>query len=357
MNIDLSTLKAHAQGRWHHIHATLGIPTELLNPHKHQPCPHCGGKDRFRYTDYQGYGGFICNQCTPQGGSGLDLIMLVLGYTFAEAVHAVAGVLGIGKPVIDTPTPIKPPVSVSKPIQDKQAVLASLLAQTALIDDSSPVACYLQQRGLDWQRIASHTSTLRFHAALPYWTPSTQSKPLHLGNFPAMIASITTPAGELMGIHCTYLMQSKDGWSKLVLAHPQTGEPLPAKKMQSRYPQALTGAAVQLHPINATLGIAEGIETALAAHQLFQIPVWACLSAHGVQSFAIPPEVKLLVIFADHDEAGINASHKLERRALQQGLQVKYWQAETPDFDVLDELNRLKNKAAPNHFGQPHMEN
>ena len=82
-------------------------------------------------------------------------------------------------------------------------------------------------------------------------------------------------------------MQSKDGWSKLVLAHPQTDEPPPAKKMQSRYPQALTGAAVQLHPINATLGIAEGIETALAAHQLFQIPVWACLSAHGVQSFAM----------------------------------------------------------------------
>ena len=50
MNIDLSTLKANAQGRWHHIHATLGIPAELLNPHKHQPCPHCGGKDRFRYT-------------------------------------------------------------------------------------------------------------------------------------------------------------------------------------------------------------------------------------------------------------------------------------------------------------------
>ena len=27
MKTDLSTLKAHAQGRWHHIHATLGIPT------------------------------------------------------------------------------------------------------------------------------------------------------------------------------------------------------------------------------------------------------------------------------------------------------------------------------------------
>ena len=78
----------------------------------------------------------------------------------------------MGQPVN---APIKPPVSVSKPIQDKQAALASLLAQTALIDDSSK--CYLPQRGLDWQRIASHTNPLRFHAAIPYWTPSTQNKP------------------------------------------------------------------------------------------------------------------------------------------------------------------------------------
>ena len=39
--------------------------------------------------------------------------MLVFGYTFAEAVQAVAGVLGMGQPV-----------SVSKPIQDKQAVFS-----------------------------------------------------------------------------------------------------------------------------------------------------------------------------------------------------------------------------------------
>ena len=50
-----------------------------------------------------------CNQCTPQGGGGLDLLMLVFGYTFAEAVQAVAGVLGMGQPV-NAPTSIKPPV-------------------------------------------------------------------------------------------------------------------------------------------------------------------------------------------------------------------------------------------------------
>ncbi|WP_244895071.1 primase-helicase zinc-binding domain-containing protein [Neisseria dumasiana] len=72
---DLSDLKAAAAGRWPEIHAALGIPREYLNPRKHCPCPYCGGKDRYRYTDYQGTGAFICNQCTPDGGSGFDLLL------------------------------------------------------------------------------------------------------------------------------------------------------------------------------------------------------------------------------------------------------------------------------------------
>ena len=31
-----------------------------------------------------------------------------------------------------------------------------------------------------------------------------------MGNRPAMIAAITTPNGELQGIHCTYLQQRND---------------------------------------------------------------------------------------------------------------------------------------------------
>ena len=79
----LADLKAAAYGRWPEIHAALGIDPRYLNPRRHCPCPRCGGKDRYRYTDYQGRGGFICNQCYPEGGSGFDLLMLVFGYDFA----------------------------------------------------------------------------------------------------------------------------------------------------------------------------------------------------------------------------------------------------------------------------------
>ena len=43
-------IKAAAQYHWPEIHAALGIDQRYLK-NKHQPCPACGGKDRFRYDD------------------------------------------------------------------------------------------------------------------------------------------------------------------------------------------------------------------------------------------------------------------------------------------------------------------
>ena len=83
------------QHRWQYILPRIGIEPRYLR-NTHQPCPICGGKDRFRFTDHQGGGGFICNQCTPEGGSGFDLLMLVFGYPFAESVASVAALLGMG---------------------------------------------------------------------------------------------------------------------------------------------------------------------------------------------------------------------------------------------------------------------
>ena len=59
-----------ARGKWRDILTTLGVSPMLIDG-KHQPCPSCGGRDRFRFTDFQGSGGYICNQC--RGGSGFDL--------------------------------------------------------------------------------------------------------------------------------------------------------------------------------------------------------------------------------------------------------------------------------------------
>lgn len=84
-----------ADGRWPSVLQAAGVPVELLNMRKHQPCPECGGTDRYRFTDHGGKGTWICNQCHPEGGSPIDLLMAVFGYSFNEAKDVLAGVLGL----------------------------------------------------------------------------------------------------------------------------------------------------------------------------------------------------------------------------------------------------------------------
>ena len=59
-----------ATGQWPVILPALGI---ALQPNgKPQPCPTCGGKDRFRFDNQDGRGTWFCNQCGA--GDGLNLV-------------------------------------------------------------------------------------------------------------------------------------------------------------------------------------------------------------------------------------------------------------------------------------------
>jgi hypothetical protein len=122
-----------------------------------------------------------------------------------------------------------------------------------------------------------------------------------------------------------------------------TKAPLSApKKLMAGKPVA--GAAVRLFPVAACLciaeEIAEGIETALAAAQLYGAPVWSCISAAGIQSFEPPEGTRELIIFGDNDTnfvgqtAAYAAANRLKRRAFV--VTVK-----TPSTagDWLDQLN------------------
>lgn len=62
------------------------LPHSTFNG-KHQPCPYCGGKDRFRWTDKireKGDGGNVCNQCGND--SGIGLFMRIRGENYSEAI-------------------------------------------------------------------------------------------------------------------------------------------------------------------------------------------------------------------------------------------------------------------------------
>ena len=287
--INADTVRTEAQGRWPGILAALGVPSEALC-NRHQPCPACGGRDRYRFDDKGGNGTFICTHYNNGGGDGFDFVMHLLDCGFPEALIQVAGVLGMTAATPKAPVPVKAPQQPVERIQDKQARLVSLWNESTPVSEFDAVTTYLQGRGL--AMAGDLPQAVRYHPALPYWVQFSDGQFKCLGKHPAMLSAITDTGGNLQGLHQTYL---KAAWAKpmgdnghhapayrkLNIRHPETGEALPAKKMQSRYQGALTGAAVPLYPMDADgrLCVAEGIETALAAHELFGWSVWACLSA------------------------------------------------------------------------------
>ena len=84
------------------------------------------------------------------------------------------------------------------------------------------------------------------------------------------------------------------------------------------------------------LGIAEGIETALAARCASGVPTVAAYSAGALAGWQWPPSLRRLVIFADADPAGADAADKLRQRARAAGLAVNVMTPTTPGTDWCD---------------------
>ena len=119
--------------------------------------------------------------------------------------------------------------------------------------------------------------------------------------WPGMVAiprrSDGTPVG---GIHRTFLLEN--GSDKAPAGKKMLGP--------------VADGAVRLFPIgdDRHLGIAEGIETALAAQAIFGVPVWVALSADGMARWQWPAEVSRVTIFADAGDAGRQAAARLADR-------------------------------------------
>ena len=82
---------------------------------------------------------------------------------------------------------------------------------------------------------------------------------------------------------------------------------------------------MRLGGAKATLGIAEGIETALAASQRFGVPVWSATNAVLLEAWVPPQGVERVLIAGDNDASftGQAAAFGLARRLVQKGLAVE----------------------------------
>lgn len=91
--LDFEQIREAAVGNYtNHIFSALGINFSKA-PNQHQPCPMCGGKDRFRCDDMGGRGTYICSQCGA--GNGIQLIQKCLHLDDYEVHAVIADILGI----------------------------------------------------------------------------------------------------------------------------------------------------------------------------------------------------------------------------------------------------------------------
>lgn len=303
----MSTVE-RARGRWREILPQLGIETRFLT-NRHGPCPLCGGKDRFRFDDKGGSGSYFCNQCGA--GVGLILVRKLRGWDFKTAVAEIDRIIG-SRPVTSAPKTKTSDVGARR-----RARIKRLLSDAR---DPQVVMDWLAFRG-----IKAASRELFGHSRCPYYTDGGEL----VGHYPAVIAPILGPNGELQSAQRIYL-----------------AGPEPRKKTCPQV-DTISGCAVRLHTATFTLGLAEGIATGLSAHVLFKVPVWAALSENGVKSFVPPAEIQRLLIFADNDRnyVGQDAAYALARRLSRDrpDMSVEVHMPTVAGHDFNDVLNETRS--------------
>ena len=290
-HLDCERVLEDAKGRWYGILRHFGIE---VGDGKHTACPVCGGKDRFRFDDKDGRGSWICNQCGA--GDGLALLMKITNTDFIEACTEVSKIVG----TVDQRLKPESPPSPEK--------LREMFVNSQPIKPGDPVTAYLKARGL-----SDFPKMLRYGKTWEYETKQDQD---------AMLAVFSLADGEAVTIHRTFI---KDG-KKLDIESSKKVMP-PLKKM--------TGGAVRLYPgPGEMLGVTEGIETAIAVHQMYDIPVWAALSATLMESFEPPAWANVIEVFSDNDRnyTGQRAAYILANRLAIQGKVVNVSVSKHGDF-------------------------
>jgi hypothetical protein len=177
---------------------------------------------------------------------------------------------------------------------------------------------YLHARGID----TPPPVALRLHSALTHKPTDTR--------WPAMVASVENGDGRV-GIHRTWLRSDGRGKAPITPEKMALGD--------------LRDGAVRLGQAGDVLGLAEGIETGLAAMIIHGIPVWAALSSPRLDKLAIPVNVRRVVIFGDNDKAGTQAAEKAARRYQSDSREVELRFPEAGSKDWCDVLAARSGRA------------
>lgn len=261
---------AHAaKGRWPEVFDYFGLPPVTGKNHYKGECPICQRRGKFRIDDHDGQGTWIC---TCGSGDGMSLLMQTQGKAYGVLCSEIDKLLG------NDYRHEKAPVNSSSESKRRRVIskfskLVSLRGTTA--------ASYLNQRSI---------------TRLPADAVKFCDRERHNGRvFQSIWSLATDDKGELCYLHRTLL----DGDRKANIGDS-------AKRLASlqdeKYLDYARSVAVRMFPTASTLGIAEGLETALSCHQVYGVNTWAVVNSGFMKKFRAPAGVRHLIIFADMDK-------------------------------------------------------
>ena len=300
-----------ARGKWRGILGSYGLDESYLTG-KHGPCPLCGGKDRFRFLDYQGTGSWVCNQCTPKPGDGMDLLQAFTQRDdFANIAKEVEGICGVVK--TDAPGRRGP---------DPTKRIEHVASKAKPLTGEDPASKYLDSRG-----IHSRSNQIRFLDNYSYFENGEVK-----GRYPAMVCRVSRKDMTRETFHIVYL---GDGVKAGVKAPKKTLPPV----------STITGCAVYLAKPEGHVLVTEGVETGLAAMDLFGLPVAATLTAGGMETWQPPESVTKAWVLADNDASftGQAAAYRLANR-LYRHIDVDVIIPPTTGSDFLDVMTEVNKQ-------------
>lgn len=296
-------LRDLAAGRWPSIMLAFGLPSKMLTG-KHMACPLCGGHDRFRFDDHQGRGTYYCGQCGS--GDGFNLLVKFTGKPFRDVAQKIKATLGECQ---------TPPCIPQPPDEAAQwNAICRVWEGARKPEADSPVGRYLKNRlGRPW--------------------PLRGVRETH---HPSMVWPIQDEKGNLVNLHITRITPK--------------GEKASGDKVRLYMPGSLpAGSAVRIWRAGPVMGIAEGIETAMAAMVLERIPVWAATNSNLLAKWNPPEGTETVIVISDNDAnyAGQAAAYQLANRlVIQRKIRVEVRVPGKTDTDFLDVLRNRDSMAA-----------
>ena len=244
----------------------FGLPPITGNKHFKGPCCLCGKCGKFRLSRRDNRVAYICS-CG--NGSMINLIERVTGLNFKTIAEQIDRLIGHtfrsdNNPRLDTPKHV--------------TALNKFNGYSSIRD--SPAQEYLNSRGI----YSIPPKSVRYK-------PSTDRN-----GHTALMAIVSDDSFNACYIHQTIL----DGAKKADVEAPRKLHTL----QDESHLKYCSSPAIRMFPLASTIGIAEGIETALAARQVYQCTVWSTVNAALMRRFKAPNGVEHLIIFADNDTNG-----------------------------------------------------